>query len=98
MKVLWTDAAVTQLEAIHDYLAHTSPEYARRIIDRLTQRSIQIAAFPFSGRMVREYELNEVREMIESSYRIIYLIKEDEDQIEVLAVIHSAREGLNPLG
>ena len=98
MKVLWTDAAVAQLDAIHDYVAQTSPEYARRIIDRLTKRSIQIAAFPFSGRMMREYELNEVREVIEGSYRIIYLIKGDEDQIEVLAVIHSSREGLNPLG
>lgn len=58
MKVLWTDAAVAQLEAIHDYLAQSSPEYARRIVDRLTKRSIQILAFPFSGRMVSEYELN----------------------------------------
>jgi plasmid stabilization system protein ParE len=98
MKVLWTDAAVSQLEAIHDYLARTSPEYARRVVDRLTKRSVQISAFPFSGRMTPEYELNEAREVIEGSYRIIYLIKEDEGQIEVLAVIHSAREGLNPLG
>src|SRR5919199_372407 len=98
MKVLWTDAAVAQLEAIHDYLAQTSPEYARRTVDRLTKRSIQIATFPFSGRMVREYELNEVREIIEGSYRIIYLIKEDEEQIEVVAIIHTSREGLNPLG
>lgn len=98
MKVLWTDAAVAQLEAIHDYVAQTSPEYARRIIDRLTKRSIQIAAFPFSGRTVPEYDLNEMREVLEGSYRIIYLIKEDEDQIEVLAVIHSSREGLKPLG
>jgi toxin ParE1/3/4 len=98
MKILWTDAAVAQLEAIHDYVAQTSPAYARRIVDRLTRRSIQISAFPFSGRMVREYELNEVREVLEGTYRIIYLIKEDEGQIEVLAVIHSSREGLNPLG
>jgi len=48
--------------------------------------------------MAPEYELNEVREVIEGSYRIIYLIKEDEEQIEVLAVIHSSREGLKPLG
>ena len=91
MKVLWTDAAVAQLEAISDYVAQTSQEYARRVIDRLTKRSIQIGAFPFAGRMVREYELNEVREVIEGSYRIIYLIKEDEAQVEVLAVIHSSR-------
>jgi len=97
VKVLWTDAAVAQLAAIYDYLAQASPEYARRIVDRLTKRSIQIAAFPFSGRTVREYELNEVREVIEGSYRIIYLIKEDQKQIEVLAVIHSSREGIKPL-
>jgi len=98
VKVLWTDAAVAQLEAIHDYFAQTSPGYARRVVDRLTKRSAQISAFPFSGRMVPEYELNEVREVIEGSYRIVYLVKEDEGQIEVLAVIHGSREGLNPLG
>ncbi len=95
MNVVWTDAAIAHLQAIHDYIAQTSPEYARRVIDRLTRRSKQIAAFPFSGRMVPEDELNEVREMIESSYRIIYLVKED--QVEVLAVIHTSREELKPL-
>jgi len=63
VKVLWTDSALAQLQAIHDYLAQTSPEYALRIVDRLTKRSIQIARFPFSGRMVPEFELNEVREV-----------------------------------
>ena len=97
MKVLWSDAAVGQLKAIHDYVAQTSTEYAFRLVDRLTNRSTQIAIFPFSGRMVQEYELNEVRELIEGSYRIIYLINEEKDQIEVLAVIHSSRESLQPL-
>jgi len=48
--------------------------------------------------MVPEYELNEVREVIEGSYRIIYLVKEDEGRIEVLAVIHGSRERLDPIG
>ena len=95
MKVLWTDSALAQLAAIHSYVAQTSPEYARRIVDKLTRRSLQIAAFPFSGRAVPEYEINEVREVIEGLYRVIYLVKDD--QIEVLAVIHSARESLKPL-
>ncbi len=56
MKILWTDAAVGQLQNIHDFYAQVSPEYALRLIDRLTHRSKQIAAFPFSGRMVPEYE------------------------------------------
>ena len=92
MRVLWTDAALNQLEAIRDFLSRTSPEYAQRIVERLVNRSEKIAAFPRSGRMVPEYELDEVRQVIEGSYRIIYLIKES--QVEVLAVIHTSRKGL----
>ena len=97
MRVLWTDAAIAQLELIHNYVAQTSPEYAQRIVDQLTNRSKQIANFPFSGRMVPEYELNVVRELMEGSYRIIYLVKDEKEEIEVLAVIHSSRERLMPL-
>jgi addiction module RelE/StbE family toxin len=98
VKVLWTDSASAQLELIHNYVAQTSPEYAQRIVDQLTNRSKQIADFPFSGRMVPEYELEMVRELIEGSYRIIYLIKKEKEEIEVLAVTHSSRETLKPLG
>jgi plasmid stabilization system protein ParE len=97
VRVIWTHGAVAQLEALHDYISQTSPEYARRIVDRLTSRTIQISALPFSGRTVPEYDLTEVREVIEGSYRVIYLIKEDEDRIEVLALIHSSRKGLKLL-
>jgi toxin ParE1/3/4 len=95
MKVDWTEAALAQLDAIHDFYAQTSPTYALHLVDRITNRSKQIATFPFSGRMVPEYELNEVRELLEGSYRIIYLIHAD--KIEILALFHTSREGLNPL-
>lgn len=94
MRVFWTEAALKQLEATRDFLAHTSPQYAQRIVERLVNRAERIAAFPRAGRVVPEYEIDEVRQVIESSYRIIYLIKEE--RIEVLAVIHTARKGLTP--
>jgi len=88
MKVHWTDTAEAHLDAIHDYIAQNSPEYAKRIVDQLTRRSQQIGKFPFSGRRVPEYDMEQIREIIERSYRIIYYIKSD--QIDVLAVIHGA--------
>ena len=91
MSVLWTQSALSQLDAIYEYIAQTSPEYASRMIDRLTRRSIQIAEFPFSGRMVPEYESNAVREVLEWPYRIIYLIRSEQSRVEVLAVIHGSR-------
>jgi toxin ParE1/3/4 len=90
VKVCWTDSALAQLQLIHDYLAQTSPDYAIRIVDWLTRRSIQIAAFPNSGRMVPEFERNDIREVIEGRYRIIYLV--ESAQVQVLALIHGARD------
>jgi len=89
MNVHWTDTALRHLDAIHRYLAQDSPAYAKRMIDRLTRRSQQIAEFPPSGRMVPEYEMTQIREVIEGSHRIIYYVKPG--QIDVLAVIHGSR-------
>jgi toxin ParE1/3/4 len=92
MRIHWTDTAERHLDAIYDYIAQDSPEYARRMVDRLTRRSQQIVEFPFSGRRVPEYDVDQIREVIEGSFRIIYHIKAD--QIDVLAVVHGARDVL----
>jgi addiction module RelE/StbE family toxin len=89
VNVHWTDTAVAHLVAIYERIAQDAPVYAQRMMDRLTKRSEQIATFPESGRMVPEYEVPDIREVIERPYRIIYRIKAD--QIDVLAVVHSAQ-------
>jgi len=89
VKVHWTNTALNNLRAIHEYTAQNSKIYADRLIDRLTQRSEQIGLFPRSGRMVPEYRRDDIREVIERPYRIIYRLKEN--QIDVLAVVHGAR-------
>ena len=90
MKVHWTDTALAHLRSIHSYIAQSSPQYAQRVVDRLTRRSQQIGDFPLSGRMVPEAEAAQIREVMEGPYRIIYYIKPD--QIDVLAVIHGAQQ------
>ncbi|PKN77380.1 MAG: type II toxin-antitoxin system RelE/ParE family toxin [Deltaproteobacteria bacterium HGW-Deltaproteobacteria-10] len=88
MKVHWTNSAERHLEAIFKQIAQNSPEYAKRMVDRITRRSQQIAEYPISGRRVSEYDFHQIREVIEGPYRIIYHIKSD--QVDVLAVIHGA--------
>ena len=90
MRVHWTETAQRHLDGIYQYIAQDSPAYAKRTVDRLTRRSQQIASLPLPGRHVPEYEADELREVIENPYRIIYRIKED--QVDVLAVIHGARD------
>ncbi len=92
MKVHWTETAQEHLDAIYRYIAQNSSEYAMCMVDRLTRHSQQIADFPASGRKVPEYDLDQIREILEGSYRIIYHIKHD--QIDVIAVLHTARNVL----
>ena len=90
MKVHWTANAISHLTAIHEYVSLSSEKYAQRMVDQLTNRSVQISSFPLSGRMVPEFENENIREVFEGNYRIIYYIKSD--QIDVLAVVHGTQQ------
>jgi plasmid stabilization system protein ParE len=90
VRVPWTHTAIEHLLAIYEHIAQDAPLYARRMIDRLIKRSEQIAAFPRSRRLVPEYAVPDIREVIERPYRIIYRIKTD--QIDILAVVHGAQQ------
>ena len=64
MTVIWTKTAQEHLDEIYRYIARDSAFYAKRMVDRLTGRSIQIAGFPYSGREVPEYGLKQIRQVI----------------------------------
>lgn len=89
MRVEWTRSALADLVSIYEYIAKDSQMYASSVIDRITRRTVQIGLFPFSGESVPEYSNHRIREVIEYSYRLIYLI--DADVVYVLAVVHGAR-------
>jgi plasmid stabilization system protein ParE len=89
VRVHWTNNAVDHPVNIYEYIALNSPTYAKLMVDRITRRSEQIARHPHSGRMAPEYQAEDIRELIEKPYRIIYRVKPG--QIDVLAVIHGAR-------
>ena len=84
--VKWTDHALAQLQYIHDYIAHDSPFYAKRVSDALVRRTVGLEELPYTGRKVAELNEEPVRELGLYSYRIIYEIKSDD--IEILAVVH----------
>jgi len=89
MKAFWTNTAIGNLESIHAYIAQDSPRYACRMIDRITARSQQFAAFPKSGQVVPEYQHPDIREVLVGSYRVIYLV--ESTSVKVLAVVHGAQ-------
>jgi len=67
MKVHWTKNAIEHLIKIHEYIAANSPAYAKRMVDKITKRSTQIADFPYSGREVPEYKAEHIRKAHQST-------------------------------
>ena len=86
MRVHWTARAEIRLDAIHAYIAQDNPAAASRVTARVLRRSRQIATFPKSGRRVPDYARDDVRELIEGNYRIIYRL--EARRISILTVRH----------
>ncbi len=91
VKLIWTDQAINDLGDIGDYIAENSEKYAKLTVQNLFERVNILKTFPLSGRIVPEKNHENVRELIEGSYRIIYEIVSNE-QVNILTVYHSARD------
>lgn len=85
----WSARAQARLDAIHGHIAQDNPAAALRTVQQIARRAGQIAAFPYSGRSVPDYARDDVRELIEGEYRIVYRV--DVDRIDVLTVKHCAQ-------
>ncbi|MCW5910805.1 MAG: type II toxin-antitoxin system RelE/ParE family toxin [Cyclobacteriaceae bacterium] len=89
VKILWSDLALEDLKAIHEYISKDSRFYADRFVSKLIDRVEQLENHPRSGRQVPEIGKEDVRELIEGNYRIIFRIKAD--HIGIARIHHSAR-------
>ena len=87
--IRWTEQAVADLEAIRDYVARDSVKYATLLVERLIASLDRVSHFPESGRVVPEYQRQEIREIILGSYRVVYRLRTG--TAEVLTVFHGAR-------
>lgn len=90
MKLVWTESAVADLEAIRDYLRRDSEHYAARFVARLLEAVQTLTELPGRGRPVPEAGDSTVRELLFQNYRIMY--KAEAERVVVLAVIHAARD------
>ncbi|MFC1849546.1 type II toxin-antitoxin system RelE/ParE family toxin [candidate division CSSED10-310 bacterium] len=89
-KIIWSPTALTDVNAIAEYISRDSPEHASLFIERLLEQTSRLADFPHSGRVIKEINDDNSREIIYGSYRIMYLIKDDE--IWITGIVHGARD------
>ncbi|MDP2753025.1 MAG: type II toxin-antitoxin system RelE/ParE family toxin [Nitrospirota bacterium] len=77
---------------MHDYIARDSKTYATRFIKSLIKATTKLEIMPRCGRIVPELESYGFREVIFQNFRIVYRVIEGSEDVEILAVVHGARE------
>ena len=86
MKIVWSDEAMNDLRAIHDFIARDSDLYAGQMVERLIARIEKVSSMPTLGHPVHEFPKLGLRETHQGSYRLIYAFNAKE--LKVLTIIH----------
>lgn len=90
MKVVWTQQAISQVKRYAKIIEEDKPNAAKNWIREIFAREKDISQFPLMGRVVKEFKVSNVREVLQGNHRIIYRIHKS--GIDVITVIHGSKK------
>ena len=90
IRITFTNRAIDDLDAINSYRSTYSPAYADHLIDTIITKVERLKTFLEMGRVVPEFGISYLRELIHDDYRIVYKIVNDA-QIDIITIQHSSR-------
>ena len=89
LKILWSQEAIDDMESIANYIEKDSPTYAKAVVKTFFFKVEILIDFPLLGRVVPEYQNENIRELFIYSYRLIYSV--EHNAINIVAIIHGKR-------
>ncbi len=75
MKIIWSPLAVDRLENIFEYISVENTDAAKKFVSKIFHKVETLAKYPDRGRKVPESNREEIREVFEGEYRIIYRVE-----------------------
>ena len=90
-KLIWSPTARDDLHDIVVFIARDNPERAMTFGYQLISEIDRLQVFPRLGRLVPEYQNEDLREIIFRPYRIVYRLNHQRKLCEIIRVWHSAR-------
>ena len=88
-KIVWAEPALSDLDAIADYIALDNPHAARELVRRVFAHVRQLAAHPMSGSKPPELRGWRYRQIIEPPCRVFYRL--DGSRVLILYVMRRER-------
>ena len=88
-EIVWTEPALTDLDASADYIALENPVAAAELVKRIFGHVGQLADHPDSGSRPPELKRSRYRQIVESPCRVFY--RHDGRQVFILHVMRTER-------
>jgi toxin ParE1/3/4 len=90
-KLIWSPASRDDLRDIVAFISRDSVQRAQTFGYRLISEVDKLQNFSQIGRVVPEYDLPTLREIIVRYYRVVYRVDHERKLIEIARVWHAAR-------
>jgi plasmid stabilization system protein ParE len=84
--------AETDLEAIADVIAQDNPRRALSFVLELRDKCLGLGDAPSAFPLIPRYEQQGIRHRVHGSYQIFYRVLEKAKRIEVIHILHGARD------
>jgi len=91
-QITWTKPALSDLDAIADYIALDNFPAAQRLVRRIFSDVERLEQFPESGRIPPELMDSLYREVVVEPCRVFYRYDKSNDGIYILHVMRSERQ------
>ena len=89
-RITFAVSAVTDLEEVRRwYVEQGAPEVGERLLREIVAAVERLAAFPESGRIVPEFGVSQLREIIHPPFRIVYRL--DAERVRIVRVWRGER-------
>jgi toxin ParE1/3/4 len=93
VKVQFAQSAVTDLRSILEYYEKEGvPQTGLRLVKEIIKKSERLGKYPDSGRVVPEFGVAFLREVIYPPFRLVY--RRDLEMISIVRVWRSERDAL----
>lgn len=87
VEIVWTEPALSDLDAIADYIALENPVAAQKLVRRIFRHVEQLAGHPESGSQLAELKDWSYRQIVEPPCRVFY--RHENIRVFILHVMRS---------
>jgi plasmid stabilization system protein ParE len=90
-EIIWSEPALTELDAVAEFIARDKPDAAKKLVQRVLSRVEQLALFPLAGRIPHELKGTRYRQLVVPPLRIFYRLNDDRTKVFIVHLLRAER-------